>query len=183
MSARRHHSWLVTLPLVAIVIVYIVVVVVPGRRALAVLNNELADKQAAIAGSGHTAVAIAQTQRDLARVDAYCQRWQPSACDSSHVAAIYGRLAELLKESGVSTTRFAPAATEKHDLIEKILVKVAFTGKPNDVARLLESVEKLPERVWIESCEIAPRDGDKNEQIMQGEFVLAIFTGNSGKTD
>ena len=108
MKRVRRHSWLVTLPLVAISAAYLWLVFLPGQRSISALETELADKRAFIASGAHVADCRAQFEYKLADLQAYCKRWEPKASDSAQLAALYGEIAELLKASGVATTHFSP---------------------------------------------------------------------------
>jgi len=192
MKRMRRHSWLVTLPLVAISAAYLWLVFLPGQRVIAALETELDDKRAFIASGVHVAQCRVQFEAKLADLHTYCDRWQAKPCDSAGLAALYGEIAELLKASGVVTTHFSPGPTQKFDVLKKTALKIEYEGTFEQVASVLTSLETMPERLWVENVNLETladsgvsirQKDDKVGQIMRCQVTLVIFAGNSEKSD
>jgi Tfp pilus assembly protein PilO len=192
MKQMRRHSWLVTLPLVAIVAAYLWLVFLPGQRVISALETELADKRAFIASGVHVSRCRVEFETKLADLRTYCEQWQAKPCDSAGLAALYGEIAELLKASGVVTTHFSPGPTQKLDILKKTALKIECEGTFEQVASVLTSLEKMPGRLWVENVSLETladsgvsirKNDDKIGQIMRCQVNLVIFAGNSEKTD
>jgi Tfp pilus assembly protein PilO len=188
----RRHSWLVTLPLAAILSAYLWLVFLPGQRVIAALETELADKRAFIASGAHVAECRVQFERKLADLRTYCNRWQAKPSDSARLAALYGEIAELLKASGVATTHFSPGPTHKLDVLQKTTLKIECEGTFEQVASVLTRLEKMPERLWVEDVNLETlanddpnrrEQDDQTGQIMRCQVNLVIFAGNSEKSN
>ena len=113
MKYLRRQSWLVTLSLVLLAAGYVWFVFLPGKAAIGRLEAELNDRRAFVAGGHELVLKIERVQQELALARDYSRKWRPEPSGSAAAAARFGRIAQVLQQAGVSTTRFAPQATVK----------------------------------------------------------------------
>lgn len=181
MKNLRRQSWLVTLSLVLLAAGYVWFVFLPGKAAIGLLEAELNDRRAFVAGGNALVLSIGRVERDLESARGYSRKWRPEPSGSAAAAARFGRIAQVLQQAGVSTTRFAPEAAVKLESLEKLPLRICCTGSFDAVCGMLGELEKLDDRCWIEelSLEQATEDG----QNIKCDLGLAIFADNSKKSD
>ena len=109
-------SWLVTVPLAAITVAFLMLLFLPGQRRIEALHADLRVKQDFVFGAGQMAVRIHTLDAELAETRKYNETWRLRSSDSAAVTALCGRIAQLAQDSGVSTSRFAPGRRKKQSV-------------------------------------------------------------------
>lgn len=169
-------SWYVTVPVAAAAVLYVVLFFLPGRRAIAELEQQVETKQNYIAQSQTLAAALVASQMELEKTKAHNQRWLQAAPAPGQLSTLYGKIYLLAKNAGVTTTRFDPEPVVLLDALRKIPVAIGCTGTFSQVSEFLRALESQPEEIWIESLRIQAREGD--EESVECEISAVIFSGN-----
>src|SRR6476646_10048835 len=99
----KRGSWLVTIPLVAVVVGYMVWVFMPTKRAIAELHLELQSKQNYVAEAGRMVARIRQVQEEMQATRDYNAKWssRSAASTSASVSAKFGEIAQIMTDAGV----------------------------------------------------------------------------------
>ena len=180
-SSMRQTSWVIILPLAALVVAYVFAVFLPGRRAIDRLRGELADHQEFVVSTTFVAPAIEATRDELAKTGAYNAAWSAAAPTEADLSHLYGQIHALAKTAGATTTRFEPQPTLDYEQLRRIPVLVGCTGSFFQLARFLETLENLPQTIWVETAEFSA-DGQA-EGVVKCEVELVIFADNPDNLD
>jgi type IV pilus assembly protein PilO len=178
---KRRHSLLITVPVAGIAAAYLWFVFLPGKRAVAALHAEIEEKQVLVAAGPKTTALIHRVEQELQETQAFIEAGRNRAGDSREVAMLYGQIAEILTKAGVVTTRFDPEATVSLALVQKTPLQLGCQGTFAQVAQVLEGLEKLRERVWIDEMSLQQMGQDRKE--IECAISLAIFAANPKKSD
>jgi Tfp pilus assembly protein PilO len=169
-------SWYVTVPVAAAAVLYVVLFFLPGRRAIAELEQQVDTKQDYVAQSETLAAALVATEMELKKTRQYNQSWRQAAPSPGQLSTLYGKIYLLAKHAGVTTTRFDPEPVVALDALRKIPVAIACTGTFVQVSEFLRALESQPEALWIELLRIQRKEGD--EENVDCEIGLVVFSGN-----
>jgi Tfp pilus assembly protein PilO len=177
----RTKTWLVTMPIAGLAAAYVWFLFLPGQKAIADLNAELQAKQATITGMPRSIAARQALEKELQEIESYQQAWEGCSSNSAEVANLFGQIAEAMKTAGIETTRFAPEAVVKYDRMQKIPLRIGFSGSFPQICDFLMRLEKINQRIWVEDFNLE-KEGEKGDGL-KCELNLAIFAGNSEKSD
>ena len=166
-------SWLVTVPIALASAAYVWFIFLPGKRAIADLHTELQNNQIVAASAGKTTAAINQVTKLAGDTQAYIEEHRLPAGSSAQMARIFADIAEAARRAGVRTTRFAPEPLTAYDSLQKSSLRLGCVGRFAEVGSLLESLERMPQRIWIDSMSLQS-DGENGEAV-RCEAVLAVF--------
>ncbi len=182
MSLRldRNSCWMFGLLLLGL-LAYGYFVLLPQHRQLQRLHTELQNLHQMVDQDGDVLSAIQNAQKELEKVNRYIQTWQENAPNPRELAPLFGRIAELAKQAGTTTTRFSPGARVSYDRVSKIPLSIGCQGSFAQIADFLHRLESLPQILWIEHFTI-----EKNNQeahLLQCEINLVIFADNPEISD
>lgn len=177
----RRNSLLVTLPLVALAAAYFWFMFLPAKRAVAAMRLDLEQKHTYLASASTTLAKIKQVQQERAKTQEYIKRWRGISASSAETAMLFGQIASTIEGSGVVTTQFTPEPPTRYEQVTRVPVRIDFEGTFSQACAVLESLEKLSERVWINDVNFET-DG-KDGGLLRCEVSLAVFANNSGKND
>jgi len=173
----RYRSWLIALPLVGAGLLYLLLVYRPASKRIGMLRQELAQKQEFIDGTEMLRPLVAETRKQLAETRAFTDRWRKRAPGMDDKAVVFEAIQKRVKRAGLETVRFEPLETVKLDVIGQIQVELGTTGSFAQVFLLLQSLEQLPECVWVEDLHLeAPHQAAEN---IEHQAKLVIFADNS----
>jgi len=174
-------SWIVTVPLAAAAVAYLVVVFLPGRRAIATLQEEVTNKQEYVVQAAGVAKGLATTQQDLEKTFAYTANWKKHAPAEGERATLYGKIHELAKAAGTLTTRFDPKPVNSRSRIRDYPLTMGCAGTFAQIHELLRSLETLPVEIWVDTVLI--KKGSEHGDSVVCEVNLVVFTDNPENSD
>lgn len=185
MNSKWHRgSWLVTLSVSAVSLGYLGFVFLPGNRGIADLRHELRNKQDFIAAAGQLAVQVHHAKAELIETQAYTAGWRGRGDTSAEMATVFGEIAQITQDAGVTTTRFAPGTAVEYECLTRLPLSLSCDGTFAHVRALLAGLERLPQRIWIRECKL---EGDvRVSDLVHCQIDLAIFadkTEDSGQAN
>ncbi len=175
-NLRNYRHWLVSGTVLAIAVLYVALVYLPGRRNLAELREQLATKQAPLDTSGAVLASIASTEKELERTEQFVERWRTENPMPSGLAPILAELHALAQVAGVSIVRLDPQPVQVFDTIKRGSLTLTCTGSYRAVHRFLYQIEQLRHETWVDSVSIRIAGGSEGNVI--AEVVLLMFADN-----
>lgn len=180
-TPRQRSSWFITLPIAAGAIGFLWLVFIPTAKAIRKTREEITAKQLEIVQSQTLEHSLAEAQRDLDLMEKFVKRSEAETPVIWQMASTFGRVTEIARRSGMTTTQFEPQKQTQFELIGQAPVRMVVSGSFHDFRRLLADLEQLPGPVWIDQMKVE-RDR-KDGQSVQAELVFGIFAGNFEKTN
>ncbi|HEV7225857.1 MAG TPA: type 4a pilus biogenesis protein PilO [Pirellulales bacterium] len=174
-------NWLVTLPMAGIAAAFVLLIFLPGQRRIHALREEMREKQDSILAAGQTAARIHALKAELTEARQYNAQWRGRTASSAGATALCGQIAQLAQASGVTTTRFAPAAPTVIERLRRVPLTVACHGSFAQIQAFLAAVEERPRRVWLEDLKLS--GVEEHGDSVQCELVLAAFVDNFEESD
>ncbi|HXT60889.1 MAG TPA: type 4a pilus biogenesis protein PilO [Pirellulales bacterium] len=174
-------NWFVTLPMAGIAAAFVLLIFLPGQRRIHALRDEMREKQDFILAASQTAARIHAIKAELAETRQYNAQWGGRTASSAGATALCGQIAQLAQASGVTTTRFAPAAPTEIERLSRVPLNVACHGSFAQIQAFLAALEERPRQVWLDDLKLigAAEHGDS----VQCEIVLAAFVDNLEESD
>lgn len=179
-AGNLRGSWLVTLPVAAAAVGFVALVFVPGQRRTQALRDELHLKQDFILAAGKMGAQLHSLHDELAETRRYNAR-RGGAKGSAGVTALYGQIAQLAQDAGVTTTRFAPGAPIEFEQLRRIPLDLVCHGSFAQIQAFLTSLEGCGQPVWLNDLKL-----EANSEYggsVRCELALATFVDNSEKSD
>jgi Tfp pilus assembly protein PilO len=177
----RSDSWQLLVPLAAVTAVYVWYFFLPRMTAIREVRQQLDTKQQFIAQSVKMRPALDAAVAELRRTNAYCELWSGRNIERTQMAALYGRISQVAKDSGAVTSRFEPVAALDYESFQKGPVVFAVSGSFAAVEQLILGLETLPQNIWVEDVKLqSPREAG---QDVKCELNLAIFINKAEKSD
>lgn len=180
-TSIHRTSWIVVLPLAGLTVAYVFAVFLPGRRAIDRLRDELAGHREFVVSTTFVTAAIEAARDELEKTDAYNSAWSAAAPIEADLSDLYGRIHALVKTAGATTTRFEPQLTVDYEQLRRIPVLVGCTGSFSQLGRFLETLEDLPQTIWMETAEFSTNG--QAEGVVKCEVELVIFADNPDNLD
>lgn len=182
MSNRLHsNSWIVTVPLAAAAVAYLMFVFLPGRRANAKIEEELVEKQNYVAEAATVAATLHAAEQELQRTQEYTATWKHNAPAEGSRSLLFGKMHELAKTAGVTVNRFEPKPVEQRAQIRGFPVVIGCAGKYAQVHEFLQGLESHPATIWADSVVI--RRPSEASETVDCEVSLVIFANNPESSD
>lgn len=172
---------MITLPLTAATLFYLLLVALPSRRAIAEIRREIGKKRDFLAQSAATAEILAATEKRLQKTQAFIEAWNRHSPSRAQQAVLHGQISQLARAAGVTTSRFDPDPTEAGALICKMPVLLGCHGSFAQVCSLLTALENDAAEIWIESVNIENKD--KDTERVECEIKLMVFANNLDISD
>jgi len=169
-------GWAAIVPLTLAIGVYLAVVFFPTMREISSLRAEIAAKEAVITDAVRQSARLPQLETELAATRKYLNEWRGISARPGESARLFGRLADLVKASGATTTVFRPEPKRVHASLERLPLVLGCRGTHEQVHAVLAAVEKLPARIWID--EVTLERADQDGELVSCEIKLAIFADN-----
>jgi Tfp pilus assembly protein PilO len=180
-AKNRRSSWMLTMLPAAVAVAYVVFAFLPGRRAIADLRDQVAQKQNYVGQFEDVAKALAAAERELERTQTYTKAWKQRAPTDEDRSALYGRINALAKQADTVTTRFDPKPVNPHSHVRELPLTMACSGTFAQVHEFLRSLESLPVAIWVESL-VIKRTGETGGCVTC-ETSLLVFTDNPENSD
>jgi Tfp pilus assembly protein PilO len=167
-----------TLPIVAVglSVAYALFFFLPTQRTIAELTEQVASQQALVEQTEALSPALAATEEQIHATLQYSAAWEETSPSETSLAALFGQISALAKAAGVTTTRFDPDTPVDLARVRRIPLTIGCTGQFSQVAQFLESVERLPQTIWIANLRM--ETGRENRKVVQCEARLEIFADN-----
>jgi Tfp pilus assembly protein PilO len=181
--ARKGYrgTWIVTIVLAASAVAYLVLVFLPGRRAMGEFQQELARRQGYLAQNSGISRALASAEQELDKAEAHYAAWKQRAPGEGQLSTLYGKINELAKAAGTTTTRFDPKPVESHEQVREIPLTMGCSGTFAQLFDLLKSLESLPGTIWIDTVQF--RKVTEKSEAVACEINLVVFVNNSENSD
>lgn len=173
---RNYQHWLVSGGVLAVAVLYVVLVYVPGRATLAQMREQLETKQAPLDSSGTVLAAIAATQEELDRTERFVDRWKAENPPPAGLAPVLAELHAMAQSAGVSIVRLDPQPLQVFDTIKRGSLTLACTGSYRAVHQFLLQIERSRQQIWVDGVSIRIAGG--NEGNLIAEVVLVMFADN-----
>jgi Tfp pilus assembly protein PilO len=176
----KPNGLIVLAALGAAAVAYVVLVFVPGHKAIMELRARIVAKRSQVLQVGSLASAIELSKKDLARAKACIAAWDANAPNEKDLAVLFGRINELAKAAGAVNTRFEPEPVRRRERLVEIPLSIGLLGSFGQIEAFVHSLERLPATIWVDSVKIA---STKDAEPVQGEVRLVVFTANSENSD
>jgi len=180
-TTSKRSDWLLTLPLAAAAVAYVVFVFLPGRRATGELTEQIDSKQETIdqALSMHPALLV--TRKEVDKTKTYTSAWEERAPARGELSLLHARIRELAAAAGTTITRFDPERAQIHGFLREIPLSVGCSGGFSQVFKFLQGLEGLPPTIWINELILEKMDTTKG--YISCEMELVVFTNNPENSD
>jgi Tfp pilus assembly protein PilO len=172
----HRSSWIVTVPLAVAAVAYLLFFFLPGRRANARIEEELAEKQEYVAGAATVAATLRAAEQELERAQQYTAAWKHDAPAEGSRSLLFGKMHDLAKAAGVAVNRFEPKPVEHRAQLRGFPVVIGCTGKYAQVHEFLRALESHPATIWADAV-LIQRPKELGETV-DCEVSLVIFTNN-----
>ena len=180
-TSISHNTWLVIVPVLGLAIAYVFFLYLPGQEAIGKLREDLATREEFIQQVEAFGAAIEATRQEFDKTEEYVQRWEESAPSEDELSVLFGRISQLAKDSGTTTTRFEPQPATHYDAIGRIPLAVECLGSFGQICEFLRSLEGLEETIWVENLQME-RVGEGGGDV-KCELSLAVFADNPDDSD
>lgn len=177
----RRNSWIVTVPLAAIALAYILLIFLPDRRAIGKTRDQIKQKQAFVVQAVSVGAALRTVEQELKKTEAYNATWQEHAPAEGELSALYGEIHELAKAAGTTITRFDPEPAACYGEISQIPLGIGCVGSFAEICGFLRGLERLPVAIWVSELVLAASGDTGRSVICKADLV--IFTHNSENSD
>lgn len=177
-KTKKSQSWLVTLPVAGAAVAYVWYVFLPGQKTLSSLQNELLTKRTFAINQAKYESDTRAVNLEIESARKFIDHSNRSLAGPNDLSRLYGEIAAIAKQAGVETTRFSPDPARPYARLVKCPVNLGCEGTFAQVASLIEGLERLPQRVWLEHLSIEAIE-DK-EGLLRCELILEVFANNLG---
>ncbi len=176
-SAFRQSSWIVTLSLAAIAVVYMTIVWMPGRKAILEMQSQIDAKRTFLTQSTTQSAALLGIQKELDRTKTVVTQWENAAPKKKNLAKLFGTIDSLAKDAHLAVSRFDPQPFVLHEKLREIPLAIKCSGSFAEIFNFIRQVESLPVALWVDSLRIErPSQDGKNTEC---EVSLVVFSNNS----
>jgi Tfp pilus assembly protein PilO len=169
-------GWAAIVPLTIAIVVYLAAVFFPTMREIGTLRAEIAGKEATIADAALQSQRLPQIEKELEATRQYLRDYRSISARPGESARLFGRLADLVKAAGATTTVFRPEPKRSYASLDRLTLVLGCRGTHKQIQAVLAAVEQLPARIWID--EVTLERADENGEFVHCELRLAIFADN-----
>jgi Tfp pilus assembly protein PilO len=182
MSPLTNHRTLALYALLACVVVGVTIKVwLPAHRHMAQLRTELQQKQQYLAASSGLQKAVEAEYAELDRTQSYLRTWRESSKATEDLARFFGRVHDLARSAGVSTTGFSPEAAVAYERVRQTPLQLSCLGTFDQIAAFLYALERTPVLIRIDHVQIE-QSGETGKPL-RCQIKLVIFAVYSDETD
>jgi Tfp pilus assembly protein PilO len=175
-SKFRRGSWLVTISLVAMAVIHITFVYLPGRKAVAELRREIQHRQLYLNDADEVENKLAATKQTIIEAKSFLEKWRRTSSTVNNLPLLYGHINELSKQTGAVVTRFEPQPIVELGRVREIPINMAYTGNFAQIYELIRAMERLPETIWIDYLRL-DKSGESGTNILC-EINIVVFSDN-----
>jgi len=177
----RRGNWMVTVPLAAGAVLYLLLVFLPGRRAIGELQSQLELKENTVARAVEVTTSLQIARRDYDQASLYEQQWRKRLPGEQMLAAAYGKIVAQAKAAGVVLTRFDPQDAAALQTIRRIPLQLGCEGSYAQIHGFLQGLETLPTIIWLDNVKLE-RSTSVGKSV-KGELVISVFADNPEFSD
>lgn len=174
-------NWMVTLAVTGAAVAYVMLVFLPGQKAIGQLQQQVQEKQDFLAETASVAPALLAAQDQLARAKSHEAAWREQAPDRTSLSALYGRIYELAGKAGATTTRFDPEPLVELERVTQVPIAVGVNGSFTCLYEFLRGLDALPVSIWVENVQFEKKATDGEGVDCQINAV--IFADNPESSD
>ena len=177
----KKSSWIVTLSLAGIAVVYMTGVWLPSRREIVEIRQQVQTKREFVSQSTGLAKILTASQKELETAEAANNKWLASAPRNRDLPALYGKINALAKDAGLVLTRFDPEPFNLHEELRELPVAIGCSGTFSQVYTFLSDIEALPATIWVEQLRLGKtKTGGGNVEC---ELNMVVFSNNPYVSD
>ena len=180
-SKSGYGSWIITVPLAATVVAYVMWIYLPGSREIGRLREDIRQKQDYLGMAAGVPLALQISQKQVEETEAYNTAWHEQAPAPEDLSTLYGKLNSLAKTAGTTVTRFDPEPITRYETIRKIPLTVGLEGSFAQIFRFLNGLETLPATIWANSFKLENPNGSGG--CISCRVDLVVFAGNPENSD
>ncbi len=177
----RRGSWVVTVPLVAVLVGYFVLVYLPTRRAIAELREQIEQQQNTITEAAVVSSSLKVAKDQLQQAEDYLEVWRQTAPAAEDIPALQGEFNSLATDAGTAVTRFDPQKPVRHAKLQQFPLGIGCSGSLLEVYDFLRSLEELPATIWIDDLSLEKMDQEAED--IECELTLVTFVDNPENSD
>ncbi|MBL9090130.1 MAG: type 4a pilus biogenesis protein PilO [Planctomycetaceae bacterium] len=166
-------GWGAVVPLSAAIGAYLFFVFFPGMREIRELRADMDMKQAVIAAAKTIPQRLNAADAEMRAARDYVEQWRGLAAKPEEYAKTFAGLSQLLKQSGATPTMFRPESKQIWTELERMPLTIGCRGRYEQVYALINGIERVPRRIWIEEATIEKSRQDA--ELVDCELRLAIF--------
>lgn len=178
---NRRNSLIVTLPLAAITLLYLVQVYLPLRRTITDLRQQCQHHEMMLRHVHSLGASIAGKQNELRETEEFANRHNQKLPSTQAAIDSLGEIALLAGQAGARMERFEPAPADDMEFLSRVPVSLSCTGDFAKLFDFLSRLESQPRRMWIEELRFeGAREAGKPARC---ELKLVVFAKGSGNSD
>jgi Tfp pilus assembly protein PilO len=172
-NTNQRTNWLFGLAVAGAILAYVFLVFLPGQRATAELRKELETKRGYVVASGYAGVKMAQSEKELARINEFTKTWRESAPTESRIAQLFVKITKAAEGAKVEIIRFEPQPAERLEMLDRIPVEMACEGTFVQAFDFLTRLESLEADFWVTGLHIERVNAESPR--LRCELSLAFF--------
>jgi Tfp pilus assembly protein PilO len=177
----RRGSWIVTVPLVAATVAYLMWVFLPGRKAIGQLRNEIAEKQQQATDGISMGTTLSRGKQELEKTNGYVTGCRKQFASEKDLAFTLAKIHTLADAAAVRIMRFEPQTSIDYETFHSVPVVVGCTGSFSQVYEFVRTLEQTPSQICVNSVRIDQIAGFGNS--VKCEVALEVFVDNSENSD
>lgn len=174
----KNKSWAITLIVAGGAVGYVWGIFLPGQKTIGTIRDDLRSKQTFAVNLALYNSQTREAQTKLEETRSYVDQWQRVLVTPADMPRLYAEIAEVAKRAGVVTTRFSPDPPQRLAQVVKFPVNLGCEGSFGQVGSLVEGLERLPYRVWLERVSVEAEPEGRG--LLRCEINLEVFAKNSG---
>ncbi len=175
-DAVKKSSWIVTLCLAGIALVYLVQIWRPSRREIREIREQVRSRRQFVTRAAGSAKILTASQKKLETARRANRRWLDAAPRNRDLPGLYGKITALARRSGLVLTRFDPEQFNVYEELREMPVSVGCSGTFSQLFAFLREIESLPTALWVDFLRLEKTSG--NGGIIKCELNLVVFSSN-----
>ena len=177
----RHSSLTITVLVAGAALAYVFFFFLPKMRVLEGVRQQIHSKQDYVDRSAKLVASIHQAKKTMEETRSYTDVQKSYCVKQEDLTALFGKLNQIGRKSGVKTTRFEPQAAVAYQTLAKVPILLTVKGQFGSIQSLLYELENLPATIWVEDLKlVAAREDGKATEC---SLTVGVFTSNSDKSD
>jgi Tfp pilus assembly protein PilO len=174
MSWRRlcRNDWRLSVSLAMLGIVCPSVVWLHGGDGVKAVRARVDAKQPLALENDKLAAELLNCERKLETAEASLAEWERASPERRHTCRLWQQIDAAAADAGMTVTRFAAESPIVHEQMEEIPVAVRGSGDLPQVAEFVQSMERLPATIWIESVRVRKSDGNAKPAICELNLTI-----------
>jgi len=180
-TTPQARSFVLTVSIAGLVLLYAFFVFLPTRRAIAKMRSALDEKRQFIVATQKDYTDIGAVQEDLDRTSEWVATWKQNSPKRNNLGGFFGRVAEISRESGTQVERITPEEPVEMKSLSRHPVRFVIGGRFHELFAFVEALEQMPFTVWIDRLEL--QSPSQTSEKLTCELSLTVFTDNQDISD